>query len=71
MSVFVDPLAMTRYDDEHSNDEERWVSLGHSGNGRLVVVIHTFTGTGPNSALVRVISARLATPRECNRYEQG
>ena len=28
MSVLLDPLAMTRFDDEHSDDEERWISVG-------------------------------------------
>ncbi len=71
MTVFVDPLAMTRYDDGHSEDEERWVSLGRSRNDRLLLVVHTFASTGPNTALVRLISARLATRREREQYEQG
>jgi len=71
MSVLLDPLAMTRFDDEHSDDEERWVSLGRTANGRLLLVIHTFSATGPHSALVRLISARSATRRESEQYEQG
>ena len=70
MSIFADPLMMTRFDDEHSEDEERWVSLGRSGNGRFLLVVHTFSATGPSSALVRLISARSATRRERARYEQ-
>ena len=50
MTIFVDPLAMTRYDDEHSEDEERWVSLGRSKNGRLLLVVHTFDSTGSSTA---------------------
>lgn len=71
MSVLLDPLAMTRFDDEHSDDEERWVSLGRAANGRLLLVIHTFNATGSHSALVRLISARPATRRESEQYEQG
>lgn len=71
MGVFLDPLTMTRYDDEHSENEERWVSLGQSRNARLLVVVHTFDRTGPNTAIVRLISARLATRREREQYEQG
>lgn len=56
---------MTRYDDEHSEDEERWGSR----NDRLLLVVHTFASTGPNTALVRLISARLATRREREQYE--
>jgi len=71
MSVLLDPLAMTRLDDEHSDDEERWVSVGRAGNGQLLLVVHTFTATGPGTALVRLISARVATRREREQYEQG
>lgn len=70
MSVFLDPLMMTRYDEEHSDDEERWVSLGRAQNGKLLVVVHTFSATGPSTALVRVISARPPTKREREQYEQ-
>jgi len=71
MSVLLDPLAMTRFDDEHSDDEERWVSVGRTGNNQLLLVVHTFSATGPNTALVRLISARPATRREREQYEQG
>jgi len=71
MSVLLDPLAMTRFDDEHSDEGERWVSVGRAGNGQLLLVIHTFSATGPNLALVRLISARPVTRREREQYEQG
>jgi len=70
MSVMLDPQGLTRYDTEHSDDEERWVSLGLAANGKILVVVHTFMATGPISALVRLISARPATRRECEQYEQ-
>ena len=71
MSVFADPLLMTRYDDKHSDEDERWVSLGQSAAGRLLVVVHTFTVGTPATALVRLISARSPTRRERGDYEQG
>lgn len=71
MSVLLDPIAMTRFDDEHSDDEERWVSVGRAGNGQLLLVIHTFSATGSNLALVRLISARPVTRHEREQYEQG
>ena len=71
MTVMLDPLAMTFFDNEHSQDEDRWVSVGCSSEGALLLVIHTFVGTGPNSALVRIISARPATRNERQQYEQG
>ena len=70
-SVFRDPLTLTVYDDEHSEAEERWATLGRTENGRLLVVIHTFEETGAASATVRIISAREATRRERENYEQS
>ncbi len=71
MTVMADPLAMTSYDTDHSEDEDRWVSVGRSISGVLLLVIHTFFATGPNSALFRLISARPASKRERQQYEQG
>ncbi|MDT8322454.1 MAG: BrnT family toxin [Xanthomonadales bacterium] len=42
-TVFRDPLALSCFDEEHSEAEERWVTLGLAGNGRLLAVVHTFT----------------------------
>jgi uncharacterized DUF497 family protein len=44
--------------------------LGRAQNGKLLVVVHTFSATGPSTALVRVISARQPTKREREQYEQ-
>jgi len=41
-TVFKDPRAISRYDDEHSGDEDRWITLGIASNGHLLVVHHTF-----------------------------
>ena len=70
MTVLLDPLAMTRFDEEHSDDEDRWVSLGRAANAQLIVVVHTFRVTGPRTALLRLISARPATRRERAQYER-
>jgi uncharacterized DUF497 family protein len=40
-------------------------------DGTLLLVIHTFVGTGPSTALVRLISARPVTRSERLQYEQG
>lgn len=71
MTVMLDPLALTFFDNEHSQDEDRWVSVGLSSEGALLLVMHTFVGTGPRTALVRIISARAATRHERRQYEQG
>lgn len=37
-SVFLDPLALTIFDEAHSHDEERWWLLGHDASGILLLV---------------------------------
>ncbi len=69
-TVFGDPLALSVYDEAHSEGEERWVTLGLAGNARLLVVVHTFAETDAG-ATVRIISAREATRRERQDYENG
>ena len=66
-----DPLALSVYDTEHSETEERWASIGRAEDGKLLVVIHTFEETSATSATVRIISAREATRRERENYEQA
>lgn len=68
-AVFFDPLALTVFDEAHSQDEERWWLLGHDAHGVLLLVAHTYQATGPASANVRLISARPATRREQQFYE--
>lgn len=68
-SVFLDPLALTVFDEAHSQDEERWWLLGHDAYGTLLLVAHTHHTTGPASASIRLISARPATRRERQFYE--
>lgn len=69
-TVFRDPLALSRFDDEHSETEERWVTLGQAENGSLLVVVHTFQVIDEHNAAVRIISARPATKREQRDYEK-
>jgi uncharacterized DUF497 family protein len=62
-------LALTVFDAAHSEDEERWFTLGQSSNGTLLAVAHTYRTTGPASAQARVFSARPATRREREQYQ--
>ncbi|HEX5368308.1 MAG TPA: BrnT family toxin [Dehalococcoidia bacterium] len=64
-TVFRDPLSLTIGDPIHSNDEERWVILGYSFRGRLLVVVHSERGK-----ILRLISARPATGHERDAYEE-
>ena len=63
-AVFADPLAGTIPDPLHSGEEARFVTLGHSAAGTLVVVVHAERGERS-----RIISARRATSSERQRYE--
>lgn len=63
--MFADPLSITIPDPDHSFDEERLILLGLSQRGRLLVVVHTERGEA-----IRLISARLAMPRERKTYEE-
>lgn len=67
-AVFSDPLAVSILDDEHSETEERWITLGQANNG-LLVVIHTYHEFREEEATIRVISARKATKQEQQQYE--
>lgn len=66
MPVFANPLASIFNDDEHSVNEAREIIVGHSANGRLLVVSFTERGDA-----VRIISARRATKRERKDYEEN
>lgn len=69
-TVFRDPLALSRYDVEHGQSEERWITLGLAETGQVVVVVHTFEEL-PEEARIRIISARYATAHERRQYESS
>ena len=64
--VFADPLAETNPDLDHSEGEARFVLLGQSRFGRLLIVVFTERGEK-----VRIISARIATKTERRTYERA
>jgi uncharacterized DUF497 family protein len=63
-TVFADPLAGTIPDPDHSEGEARFLTIGFTANGRLIVVSHTEEGD-----TIRIISAREATSHERKQYE--
>ena len=65
-TVFGDPLSDTFDAPDHSIEEQRFIIIGHSENGRLLFVSHTDDGE-----TVRIISAREVTSAERNQYEEG
>ena len=68
-TVLLDALALTVFDSAHSDYEERWFTLGMSQDAQLLAVAHTYAATGPDSATIRIISAREATRTERRQYE--
>jgi len=64
VTVFYDPLGATFDDPDHSWDESRYVTVGYSAQGRLLVVCHVERGDA-----VRIISARRPTRSERKRHE--
>ncbi len=68
LTVFRDPLMLSVYDEEHSSDEERWLTLGLSERGGLLVVHHTFEEIYAETVRIRIISSRKATTREARSY---
>jgi uncharacterized DUF497 family protein len=64
--AFRDPLSRTIPDPDHSHDEERFLLIGTSARGRLLVVAHVESGDR-----IRIISARLASKREKQTHEEG
>ncbi|NOT11919.1 MAG: BrnT family toxin [Methylococcaceae bacterium] len=69
--VFLDRLHLSVFDDEHSENEERWCTLGKNSKGHLIVVIHTFEEHNNQKAALRIISARKATNHEQQQYEEN
>jgi uncharacterized DUF497 family protein len=61
-----DNVSATALDPDHSEDEDRFVTLGISASGRLLAVAHTERGNN-----IRIISARLATKSERQIYEES
>lgn len=64
-TVFDDPLSITINDDEHSVEEDRFVTMGRSDEGRLVVVCHC-----DREQRIRIFSSRTAEHYEQRQYEQ-
>jgi uncharacterized protein len=64
-TVFGDPLSLTIPDPEHSQAEQRYVTMGTAFTSKLLVVVHAERGDN-----IRIISARRASRREHRSYEE-
>jgi hypothetical protein len=65
-TVFGDPLYVDFYDPDHSSDENRYLIIGASKEGRILIMSYT-----ERNGVVRLISAREVTPTERKAYEEG
>ncbi len=63
--MFLDPSALTFWDPDHSEEEDREITIGRSAQQRLLFVAHA-----PRDSRVRIISARRATRKEQKQYEE-
>ncbi len=64
-TVFDDPLVSIFHDEAHSVFGDRWLAIGISDRGRLIVVSHGYRG-----GRTRIISARKATANEVREYAE-
>jgi uncharacterized protein len=69
-SVFKDPNQLSMYDEEHSDDEDRWITIGLDNTGILRIVVHTFEEINESLSKIRIISARKATSNEAKLYQE-
>jgi uncharacterized DUF497 family protein len=66
-TIWADGYSIEFFDPDHSNDEDRFIRIGYSGNIRLLVVAFCERQSGKS---VRIISARKATNKEGKQYEE-
>lgn len=66
VTVFADILSMSYYDPDHSEEEDRFITIGLARSGELLVIGHT-----DREDRIRIITARRATRRERKLYEES
>jgi uncharacterized protein len=67
-TVFRDSKALSIFDPDHSESEDRWITIGISEKGRVLVVNHTFREESERTVTIRIISSRKATKQETKTY---
>jgi len=65
-TVFLDPLAVTYQDPDHSETEHRYITVGESTRARIILVSHL-----DRRDRIRIISARRATRKEAHDYREA
>ncbi len=67
--VFKDPMALALYDEDNSDEADRWVTLGQVRHRHYLVVVHTYRNSRADIVRIRIISARPASKAEIKQYE--
>lgn len=70
-TIFNDPLLVTFPDEEHSEHEDRSISIGLSAKNKMLLVVHTEREETADFVLIRIISSRKATKVERKTYEEN
>ena len=68
-TIFMDRNAVTIYDSEHSDVDDRWITMGISRNGNILTIVHTYKEIDDSNANIRIISARKSTKNEMKHYQ--
>ena len=66
-TVFYDEQALLEYDENHSENEDRFRILGFSDEGNILIVVHCIR----EESIIRIISSRKATTKEKAGYERS
>lgn len=69
-TTFLDPNALSVFDQQHSQEEDRWITLGIDRTATLLVICHSFREETGTAVRIRIISARKATKNEAKQYER-
>ena len=66
-TVFYDEQALLEYDENHSENEDRFRILGFSDEGNILIVVHCIR----EESIIRIISSRKDTTKEKAGYERS
>ena len=69
-TVFLDPKMLSIFDEEHSEREERWITIGIDSRGTLLALCHTYRQETNLSVIIRIFSVRKATVCETEQYKE-
>jgi len=70
-TIFRDSKALSMFDPDHTETEDRWITMGISEKGRLLIVNHTFREESREEVTIRIISSRKATKKETKKYGES